>query len=65
MKAYEDTHNIGNSEKYHTGLKCINDACQNKAGTAWSPYWCQPCNAKRIDKISATLEDMINENATV
>lgn len=42
-----------NGEKYRTTKKCIEAGCENKAGTAWSHLWCQPCNAKRMDRIDA------------
>jgi hypothetical protein len=59
MKAYKDPNNEGNSEKYHTGEKCIK--CKTKpAGTYWSLFWCFECNVKRMDRISEQL-NQINE----
>jgi hypothetical protein len=29
--------------------------CTNKAGTKWSPYWCERCNALRLDHIEESL----------
>ena len=43
-----------NSAKYHPGKLCV-EGCGRPAGTAWSPLWCQPCNAARIDRISTAL----------
>jgi hypothetical protein len=59
MKPYEDPNNIGNSQKYHTGKLCI-EGCGRPAGTAWSPFWCQECNAKRINRISEELLSIVN-----
>ena len=30
--------------------------CTNPAGTHWSRFWCQPCNAIRMNRISENLE---------
>lgn len=56
---FEDPANEGNSEKYLSGLMCIESGCDEKAGTAWSPYWCFNCNVKRIKRISRQLDDFI------
>jgi len=58
---YNDKECEGNSQKYHTGEKCIELGCNNPAGTAWSPYWCMDCNIKRMDKISKQFEDMVEK----
>lgn len=58
MKAYHDPAHPHNGPQYHTGKPCIERGCTNPAGTAWSPVWCQPCNAKRMDRISGSLEKM-------
>ena len=60
MIAYKDPKHIGNSEKYHTGKKCIEPGCDNLAGTAWSPFWCFTCNVKRIEKIDEQLKQCMN-----
>lgn len=55
MKAYQDpTHEL-NGPKYQKGKPCI-EKCGRVAGTYWSPYWCQPCNVERMDRISASME---------
>ena len=59
---YNDREHIGNSEKYHTGGKCIEQECNNPAGTAWSPLWCVDCNIKRISKISDQVNTLVREN---
>jgi hypothetical protein len=59
MDAYEDPDHEGNSEKYHTGKKCI-EGCGRLAGTKWSHLWCFECNVKRIKRINkrfATLKE--------
>ena len=58
---YADPGDPLNGPKYHTGKPCIERGCNNPAGTGWSPFWCQPCNAKRMDRISASLEQMVRE----
>lgn len=60
MRVYKDRKHEGNSEKYHTGKKCIE--CDNKAGTRWSPLWCVDCNIRRMDRITAQLENMIQDD---
>lgn len=47
-----------NGSQHHTGKACIETGCDNPAGTAWSPFWCQPCNAKRMQRIGASLAAM-------
>ena len=65
MEPYDDPKNYLNSRKYHTGKKCIEDGCSGMAGTAWSPYWCQPCNAKRMRRIDLTLQKLLNRASTL
>jgi hypothetical protein len=48
---YADPSDPLNGSKHHTGKPCI----------AWSKFWCQPCNAKRMDRISASLERVLYE----
>ncbi len=55
MQAYADPHDPLNGSEHHSGRKCIEPGCDRPAGTAWSPFWCQPCNAVRMDRISASL----------
>jgi hypothetical protein len=57
LKRYEDPTDEGNSAKYHTGKLCI-EGYGRPAGTYWSPYWCQECNAKRINDISEKLNEI-------
>jgi hypothetical protein len=45
-----------NGPAYWTGRLCIEPGCYRLAGTAWSPHWCQPCNAERMRRITRQLE---------
>jgi hypothetical protein len=58
---YDDPSDPHNGPQHHTGKPCIERGCNNPAGTAWSPFWCQPCNAKRMDRISASLDRVLYE----
>ena len=55
---HENPDSDENSAKYHTGHLCVTEGCENKAGTAWSKYWCWACNAIRLNRITASLEKM-------
>lgn len=63
MESYEDPNHEHNSARYRSGKRCAgadyHDNCQNEAGTAWSPHWCQSCNAKRIRRITKSLKEMV------
>ena len=44
-------------------MKCIGFGefegnCTNKAGTKWSPYWCERCNKLRLDHIDSNLSSI-------
>lgn len=54
---YDDPQDPLNGPAYQTGKQCI-EGCGRPAGTAWSPYWCQPCNANRMGRISDSLSAM-------
>lgn len=56
MERYEDPADPLNAATYHTGKPCIEKGCANPAGTHWSKFWCQPCNATRMRRISENLE---------
>lgn len=49
----EDPSHPHNSDAYLTGSPCV--CCGNPAGTAWSPFWCQSCNAQRLRRIGASF----------
>jgi len=58
MEAYEDPSSPGNGLAHRTGKRCIEAGCGNPAGTAWSHFWCQPCNALRMNRIGVSLRNM-------
>ena len=55
-ESYQDPDHPWNGAEWQTGQPCIERGCTRPAGTAWSPYWCQPCNVERMDRISAGFE---------
>lgn len=57
MIAYQDP----NHASYHgpKTVKCYGCGCKC-AKSAWG-NWCHPCNVKRLDQISGTLEGMIEK----
>ena len=59
MQPWSDPSDPKNGSQHHTGLPCIEDGCQEPAGTAWSPHWCQRHNAERIRRISGQLDAII------
>jgi len=59
-RPYADPGHPGNGPEHHTGEACVEEGCDRPAGTAWSPYWCQPHNAERIDRISRQLDGFID-----
>lgn len=59
LKPYQDPMHHGNSPLHLTGKLCIEKGCDRPAGTAWSPYWCHPCNVVRLDRIEAQLKAAI------
>ncbi len=67
MENYENPEHPFNSQRYHSGFRCAGYArdveCDTKAGTAWSPYFCQECNAKRIRRISRCLSDILSKGS--
>jgi hypothetical protein len=58
-RVYADPNHEGNGAKYHTGKPCIETGCERPAGTWWSPHWCFEHNVERMDRISASLDDII------
>jgi hypothetical protein len=62
IERYEDPGDPLNSARYHTpGKQCIERGCTRQAGTAWSPHWCQPCNAARMKRIGNSFAQMQSE----
>ena len=58
MDRYQDPNDPLNGEEHQTGKPCI-EKCGRPAGTHWSPYWCQPCNAARMNRISSSLSAIL------
>ncbi len=56
--SYNDPRHEGNGSAYHTGKPCIEDGCDQPAGTAWSPLWCFEHNVERIDRIGSQLKSV-------
>lgn len=56
LLAFEDPDHPGNSFKYYTGESCIEEGCEQPAGTAWSPFWCFHHNVERIKRISQQFD---------
>lgn len=63
MERYQDPNDPLNASSYHTGKKCIVRGCDRPAGTHWSKFWCQPCNAKRMDGIGGVLHHEVSRMA--
>lgn len=40
-----------------SGRTCLD--CDQPAGTLWGPYWCPDCDVKRLDQISASLDEFL------
>lgn len=53
---YRDPNHALNGPEYLSGRTCVERGCGRPAGTFWSPFWCQPCNATRMDRIGAFIE---------
>jgi hypothetical protein len=56
-RPHHDPNHLMNGPEYHTGKPCIEKGCDEPAGTAWSPLWCQRHNAERLDRISGRLTE--------
>lgn len=63
MEPCQDPNHPHNSAKHHTGKKCIEKGCDKPAGTFWSPFWCQACNARRLTHISDVLQHEVDRHA--
>ena len=51
IESYADPDHGFNGPEFYTGKMCV-EGCGRSAGTVWSPHWCQPCNAKRMRRIT-------------
>lgn len=61
MLPYQDPSHRGNSAEYHSGKPCREPGCKEPAGTAWGALWCFKHNVARMDRISASLDGMIEK----
>lgn len=41
-----------------SGRICIEDGCNEPAGTLWGPYWCPDHDRERLDRIDGQLQDL-------
>lgn len=42
-----------------SGRICIEDGCDEPAGTLWGPMWCPEHDEQRLDRINADLRDLV------
>jgi len=42
-----------------SGRTCVEEGCDLPAGTLWGPFWCPRHDQERLDRISASLEDLL------
>ena len=57
--AYSDPDHVFNSAKYHSKFPCDVRGCTEPSGTYWSPYWCFKHNVERMDRITASLNKLL------
>ena len=41
-----------------SGRTCFEKGCAEDAGTSWGPYWCPAHDKERLDRITASLEEI-------
>lgn len=44
-----------------SGRLCVEQGCNEAAGTLWGPYWCPEHDRQRLDRISANLRQIAAE----
>lgn len=44
-----------------SGRVCVEDGCNELAGTAWGPLWCPDHDRERLDRVSAQMESILGE----
>lgn len=44
-----------------SGRTCVEDGCEEPAGTWWGPYWCPEHDKERLDRISASLDQIMEQ----
>ena len=53
--AWADPQSPGNGQEHRSGRTCVEPACNEPAGTLWSPLWCVRCNIKRMRRLDAAF----------
>lgn len=41
-----------------SGRACVEQGCSEPAGTRWGPLWCPQHDQERLDRITASLENI-------
>lgn len=41
-----------------SGRRCFVTGCDADAGTLWGPYWCPEHDKQRLDRITASFEEI-------
>lgn len=59
LLAHEDPADPRNGAAHHTGKACVEDGCDEPAGTAWSPHWCFRHNVERIRRNYRGMRDAL------
>jgi hypothetical protein len=49
----------GHTCQVPSGRTCIEDGCNEPAGTKWGPLWCPDHDKERLDRITASLESIL------
>lgn len=62
IKKWSDPDNSFNDEKYQSGRICIEEGCNETAGTFWSSLYCFSCNAKRMTRINLSFMKFAQKN---
>ena len=66
MNTEDRSHPNCHSPEGHTcqapsGRTCIERGCDTAAGTHWGPMWCPEHDMERLDRITASLESIMEE----
>lgn len=54
----DDPEDTMNGPRHHTGRLCKEPGCDEAAGTAWGPHWCQRHNAEQLARIGRLLAEL-------
>jgi hypothetical protein len=44
-----------------SGRTCVEDGCDQEAGTLWGPYWCPEHDKERLDRVSSSLDKIMDD----